>query len=451
MRVTAHHSAPRASTPLLTAGRTVYVSHVKLPAVTSFLLGAVTLGLGGCSLALDFEQCVDDAECAGRSVDGMAMRCAPEGYCEPLEGESGPSDVPPRIAFVYVGPVGDHGWTKTHDDSRLYLEQQISDVVTFYEPLVTPSDAPGVIDNFIQNEGATLVIGTSFDFLGPIQQAAANNPDVDFLTCSGFLTGPNLGSYFARMYMPQWLAGRLAAQMSATGKLGIVGSVVIPETVRHANAFLLGARSVNPEATVMIRWINRWFDVEAEEAATQELIDNGADVLFSGTDTPTALTVADGQMTPAGDPVYTFGYDNPDSCKFAPSTCLTSLYYNWGPMVEAIVNDIQGGTWSPEVPVWEPMRGDEARSGASISAINENIVEIDKIIDIEQKRNELANGEFLVFPPNVVDNSGNVRLDGRAATDDDLLEMCWFVDGMIEPHPTETTPAVVPGGCGGVY
>lgn len=421
--------------------------------VASLALVAMTaLVGGGCTVVLDFEQCASDDDCAGRGGEGVPMQCAPAGYCEAAQGESeGSSGTELRVAFVYVGPVGDHGWTKTHDDSRLYLEENIPNITTFYEPLVTPSGAPDVIDSFIRDEGANVVIGTSFDFLGPIQQAAANNPDVDFLTCSGFLTSPNLGSYFARMYMPQWLAGRLAAQMSATGKLGIVGSVVIPETVRHANAFALGARSINPEATVMIRWVNRWFDVEAEQAATQELIDDGADVLFSGTDTPTALTVADGQSTPAGDPVYTFGYDNPDSCKFAPDTCLTSLYFNWGPMVEALLNGIADGTWTPDTPIWEPMRGDEARSGASLSPINESVVDIDKIFDIEEKRNQLANGELLVFPPNVTDNSGAVRLGGAAASDDDLLEMCWFVDGIIEPHPTEATPATVPGGCGGVY
>ena len=146
---------------------------------------------GGCTLSLNFEQCSNDDDCVGRGEDGASMQCAPEGYCEEATGESGGlSNTDLRVAFVYVGPVGDHGWTKTHDDSRLYLEENIPGITTFYEPLVTPSGAPEVIDNFIQTEAANVVIGTSFDFLGQIQQAAANNPEVDFLTCSGFLTSP---------------------------------------------------------------------------------------------------------------------------------------------------------------------------------------------------------------------------------------------------------------------
>lgn len=409
-------------------------------------------GLASCSVALDFQQCVSDADCVGREgAEGGGAVCHVDGYCAAADDDGGPSGQAPRVGFVYVGPVGDHGWTKTHDDSRLYLEEQIPGIATFFEPLVTPSRAPDVIRTFIEDEGANLVIGTSFDFKGAIQEAAANNPDVNFLICSGFVSGPNLGSYFARMYMPKWLAGRLAGQMTTTNKIGIVGSVVIPETVRHVNAFTLGVKSVNPDAVVMVRWVHEWFDIEAEEAATQELIDSGADFLISGTDTPTALTVADGQTTPDGAPVYTVGYDNPDTCKFAPDTCLTSIYYNWGPMVEDIVDHIGDGTWDPSVPVWEPMRGDSARSGAYVAPLNEDIVPVATIFDIEEQLAALASEQTVVFGGSLVDNTGATRLGGAVPEDSDLLEMCWFVDGVMEPGAKDNVPAVVPGGCGGVY
>lgn len=418
------------------------------------LLGGVVT-LASCSVALDFQQCVSDDDCIGLDgAEGGAV-CHADGYCAPAEDGDGDGGGPgidtPRIGFVYVGPVGDHGWTKTHDDSRLYLEERFPDIATFFEPLVTPSRAPDVIDTFIQEENANVVIGTSFDFTASVQEAAANNPDVNFLICSGFVGGPNLGSYFARMYMPKWLAGRLAGQMTQTNRIGIVGSVVIPETVRHLNAFTLGVRSVNPDAVVMVRWVHQWFDIDVEAAATQELIDAGADFILSGTDTPTALTVAEDQVTAGGVPVYTVGYDNPDTCKFAPDTCLTSIYFNWGPMVEDIVVAMQDGTWDPLTPVWEPMRGDAARSGAYVAPLNEDIVPVATIFDIEEQLAALASNQIEVFSGPLVDNSGNTRLNGAAATDADLLEMCWFVDGIIEPSPDQDAPASVPGGCGGVY
>lgn len=407
-------------------------------------------GTSACSLALDFQQCESNADCERLGVEGAV--CHIDGYCSISGDGAGPSlSGPPRIGFVYVGPVGDHGWTKTHDDSRLYLEEAIPGAVTFSEPLVTPSRAPDVIKSFIEEEGANIVIGTSFDFLGPVQEAAANNSDVNFLICSGFVGGPNLGSYFARMYMPKWLAGRLAGHMTKTNRIGLVGSVVIPETVRHVNAFTRGVRSVNPDAVIMIRWVNEWFDIEAETAATQELIDAGADFLLSGTDTPTALTVTDGQVTANGDPIYTIGYDNPDTCKFAPDICLTSIYFNWGPMVEEIINSMQDGTWDPLTPVWEPMRGDAVRSGAYMVPLNEDIVPVATIFDIEEQLAAVAAGDVNVFAGPLRDNTGATRLDGATATDDDLLEMCWFVDGVIEPSAEGSEPAVVPGGCGGIY
>ena len=199
----------------------------------------------------------------------------------------------PHVGFVYVGPVGDHGWTKTHDDSRLALEESIDSIETRFEPSVNPADAVEVMDGMIE-AGANVVIGTSFDFLSAVQQAAANHPDVNFLITSGFVTSPNLGSYFGRMYQVLWLAGRLAAQTSRTGRIGVVGAVVIPETVRHLNAFTLGAQSIDPDIVVEVMWVQEWFNTTLEQEYTEALVAHGADIIYSGTDTPIAISVADG-------------------------------------------------------------------------------------------------------------------------------------------------------------
>ncbi|UJR84681.1 BMP family ABC transporter substrate-binding protein [Sandaracinus amylolyticus] len=357
------------------------------------------------------------------------------------------------VGFLYVGPVGDHGWTKTHDDARLYLEENVDDVATHYSPTVAVSDAARVIDEFVAR-GDDVIVGTSYDFLVPIQAAALRHPDRRFLICSGFQTGPNLGSYFGRMELALYQAGVLAGRMTRGDRIGLVGPVVIPESVRHMNAFTRGVRSVNPDARVLVRWTYAWFDPEEETAATEELVAAGADVIFGQTDTPVPIQVSAELNALDEGPVYSIGYDNPDSCQFAPSRCLTSAYWNWGPMITRIVSEMRDGTWEPAEPIYEQMKPDPSESVVYLAPFDPTgPVPTAVRLEIEGLVSELTadseESRHYPFRGPVEDNRGTTRVQsGAVPTDADLLNMCWFVEGIYELDGT--TPAVVPAVCPGV-
>lgn len=361
---------------------------------------------------------------------------------------------PPKVGFVYVGPVGDHGWTLTHDLSRKYLESNVPGIETSFAPSVSAVDAPAVIDDLLE-QGHNVIVGTSYDFLVPVQSKAANNPGAQFLICSGFVTSPNLGSYFGRMYQVKWMAGQLAGRMTRTNRIGIVGPVVIPETVRHINAFTMGVRAVNPDAVVHVRWVNAWFAPDEEAAATKALVDAGADIILGSTDTTVPLEVSSTLKASDGGPVYSIGYDNPDSCKFAPKTCMASAYWNWGPLLARILGQMVDGTWDSTDPIWEQMKSDPKESIVYLSEMNTDIVPTATRLEIEGLIPKLAEpgvkGQQLPFPGPIKDTAGKERLGaGKQFTDAELLRMCWFVQGVVgDDVDGKPTPGVVPGSCPG--
>ncbi len=421
----------------------------------SFLfLGLLTTAFTSCSLST-FEQnsCQNDSDCAGIGEG----RCLASGYCK------GATLIPVtkalKVGMLYVGPVGDHGWTKAHDDSRQYVLDNMSDVEIEFRPSVSPGDALTQVNELIDT-GHNVIIGTSFDFIGAIQQAALTHPEVDFLITSGFSSGQNLGSYFGRMYQVMFQAGVLAARMTTTNRLGIVGPVIIPETVRHVNAFTLGARSVKPNVEVAIEWVGDWFNPEAEAAAANLLLAANVDVVFGHTDTTTPIETAnqyylDNNEGVQGEPrIYTIGYDNEDACTFKEalaSTCIASAYWNWGPLLVRILGEMQKSTWEPAELPWDQMKGDRAKSTAYLSAMSVNLVPTPVSIEVEGLVNDLSEqgerGLMFPFRGPIVDNQGGARIaEADYPTDADLLKMCWFVKGVIDVSGAD---AVVPGECVG--
>lgn len=357
------------------------------------------------------------------------------------------------VGYLYVGPIGDHGWTKTHDDARLYLEENVPDVATHYAPSVAAADAASVIDDFVAR-GDDVIIGTSFDFLQAITNAALRYPDRRFLICSGFQTGPNLGSYFGRMELAIYQAGVLAGRMTRSGVIGLVGPVVIPESVRHINAFARGVRSVNPEARLIVRWTYSWFDPDEETDATNELVDAGADIIFGQTDTPVPIQVSATRMAMMdGGPVYSIGYDNADSCTFAPDRCLTSAYWNWGPMMTRIIESMRDGTWDPSEIIYDQMEPDRAESVVYLAPIDPSgpvptsvRVEVETLV--AELTRDTPESRYYPFRGPVLDNAGATRIPAGSVPDDDaLLRMCWYTEGIYDLDGT--TPAEVPAGCVG--
>ena len=434
--------------------------------------GAACGGDGVCSFTGEKAlgaRCAANPECVSGlcSADRCTQACAtgnpcPSGNmtCNTTAGLCEFTTAPPidgdlRAGYLYVGPVGDHGWTLTHDRARQYAQGQIGGSSSEFVPAVAAADAPRVIQDLIDS-GNNVIVGTSFDFLVPILSAAPNNPDVNFLICSGFQTGPNLGSYFGRMYQVMYMMGVLAGRVTQNDRVGIVGPVAIPETVRHANAFALGAQSVNPNVEVYIEWVEAWFNPPVEEATTRRLLDDAdVDIVFGFTDTTIPIEIAATATTSAGAPVYVIGYDNRDSCDYKPEItprCLTSAYWNWGPMVTDIFQDMIDGEWSPEAPVWQQMRSTPEQSSAYFSTLNTQIVDTAVRLEVEGLISRLTEdseaARQLPFAPPIRDVDGDERLAmGASFADEDLLQMCWLVDGIFHADGTKGT---VPVNCVGV-
>lgn len=443
-------------------------------ALACMMMGALALGsvfIIGCDDdddggTLEFgEVCTDDGECISemcRETDlgGGTMRCTdecddenpcPNGLCTDGVCLLGPPPVEPPldIGYIYIGPVGDHGWTKAHDDGRAYLEEQLGDLVNVEASAsIIPPDAPDVIEGHIDN-GADLIIGTSFDFLQSLQTAAGQHPETNFLTCSGFQVGPNLGSYFGRMYQVMYVLGVMAGQMTTTNVIGVVGPVIIPETVRHVNAFALGVQSVNEDAEVVVSWVGAWFDLEGEPAAAEELVlDFGADIIFGHTDSTIPMErIVEGQDSdgendfPEGTPmIYTIGYDNPDSCTVNPAYtdyCLSSGYWNWGPVVTRIAQDMLDGNWLPSDVIWDPIETNRADSMVHFAEPNSDLVEASIVEQMEGLVEQMADvtdeALYLPFAGPIIDRQGTERIAaGEYPTDEELLSMCWYVENVYD-------------------
>jgi basic membrane protein A len=354
-----------------------------------------------------------------------------------------------NVAFLYVGPVEDHGWTRTHDDGRIYLEEHLDGVETEYAASVSSADAGDVMEAFIE-AGDNVIFTTSFDFLTPTLEVAGNNQDVLFESCSGFVSMPNLGSYFGRMQQAWYLAGIVAGKMTTQNHIGSVSPVTIPETVRHLNAFALGVRSVNPEAVIEVKWIGAWFDTELEPQVTVELLENGADIIASETDTTIPLGVVQAWAPKGGleYPVYSIGYDNPDSCAAVGDRCLTSPYWNWGPLYTRLVSSMLDGSWNPYEVIWESIQTDREKSIVYLAEIN-TVVPATVRMDVAAVLADLARGENsqMPFVGPILDNQGTLRVAaGDEMTDEEMLRICWFVDGIVDANGD---PARVPAGCGG--
>jgi basic membrane protein A len=334
-----------------------------------------------------------------------------------------PEEVEPiRVAFVYVGPVGDHGWTFAHDEGRLYLEANVENVETTYLESVTDVDAEARIRDLAE-QGYDIIFTTSASFRDATAAVAPEYPDVIFENCSGFLTADNMGSYFGRMYQAKYLAGIVAGMTTQTNKIGYVAPIQIPEIIRLINAVTLGARSVNPDVQMEVVWIGNWFDVPAETAAVNSMVDAGVDVIFTGTDTTVPVVTADERG------VYSVGYDSCESCDAAPDLCLTTPCWNWGPIYVELVEAVRDGTWMPDtiyrdmaegtVILTEP--GPAAAEGAQAA------------VDAAQAAIE---GGQDVFCGPLYDNHDELQVaEGECMTDTELICFDWYVEGVNSEVP----------------
>lgn len=323
-----------------------------------------------------------------------------------------------KVGFVYVGPVGDAGWTYAHDQGRKYLEEKMPDVETMYvESVPEGADAERVLTDLAE-KGCKVIFATSFGYMDPVQNVAAKYPDVTFLHCSGYKTAENVGTYFGRMYQARYLTGLVAGKMTKTNTIGYVAAFPIPEVVRMINAFTLGVREVNPNAKVKVVWTNTWYNPAAEKEAAQSLLDAGADVIAQHQDTPGPQQAAEERGA------YAIGY-NTDMRKFAPKANLTSAIWNWGPYYYETVKAVREGTWKSE-QYWGPMADGIVDIAPLSDAVPEDVKKL-----VEEKKQAIIKGEFDVFSGPIKDQNGNVKVaKGQKMTDQELLSFDWFVEGV---------------------
>lgn len=345
------------------------------------------------------------------------------------QGGTQAQDEPFRVAFVYVGPVGDLGWTWAHDQGRLAIEAAFPDVETAYVESVpeNPADAERVIRDFAQ-QGFDLIITTSFGYMDPTINVAADFPDVEFVHISGYKTAENVSTGFGKIDEPRYVSGIVAGRQTQSNKIGYVAAFPIPEVIRGINAFTLGVRSVNPDAVVQVVWTNTWFDPAVEREAAEALLDGGADVIAQHQDTPGPQQAAEDRG------VWGVGY-NADMSELAPNAVLTSVIWNWGVYYVDVVRQVIDGTWVGGQQYW----GNWQDGVVGLAPIAEWVDEEIRT-EAETAAAAFEAGEqniYTVFTGPINDNTGEERIaDGVSLTDEELLNILWFVEGVEGTIPS---------------
>jgi basic membrane protein A len=340
--------------------------------------------------------------------------------------EASPEGDPFKAAFVYIGPVGDLGYTYAHDQGRLALEETVPNVETAFLENVpdTQADAERAIRGYCE-EGYNLVVATSFGYGPAVLAVAPQFPDIQFIHISGYQTAENVSTGFGKIEEPQYVSGLVAARMAETGKLGYVGAFPIPEVIRGINAFTLGAQAANPDVTVQVVWTNTWFDPQLESAAAQSLIDLGVEVLATNQD-----SAAPQQAAEAAD-IYSVAY-NVDMSDIAPAAVLTSAVWNWGTyyiwaveqmLASSLTSNQYWGSWQDGVVDLAPLA---------------DFVPADVATEAEALAEEFRGGErgitdIFTGPIARQDGSEGVA-EGASLSDEEILLMDWFVQG-VEGNP----------------
>jgi basic membrane protein A and related proteins len=338
-------------------------------------------------------------------------------------GWSHTSASPYKVAWIYVGKHTDGGWSEAHDQGRQYVQNALgSKVQTTYKDFIAPGSQFAQTVQSLHSQGYKMIFATSFGMVDA--KLAAKYPDILFEQATGTETSKNLSEYFGAAEDTIYLSGMAAGAASKTGKIGYVVPFAIPEVLRHANAFALGAQKTHPGATVRLVWTNSWYDAAKEKKAAQSLIAAGVDVLGQNVDTP-----ATGQEAQSAGLPWV-GYDL-NAQKFAPKAWLTASIYQWGPYYLKRVKAAMAGTWKPGFYYGSIKDGFTklAPYGPKVSAATKA-----KIAQMQQK---IVSGKFYEFTGPLKDQTGKVRLPKGVKMDvlkggtNSLYGMNWLVQGVI--------------------
>ena len=329
---------------------------------------------------------------------------------------------PVKVGFVYVGPVGDHGWTYRHDIGRQQVEEALGDMVetSYIESVAYGPEAERVFRQMAETHD--IVFGTSFGYMEPMLKVAKDFPDVKFEHATGYMQSENLASYGLRLYQARHVQGIIAGMMTKTNKICYVAAYPIPEVIREINTYYLGAKKMNPDVEILVTWLNTWYDPVKESQAAEVMMAQGCDMVAQHTDSPAPLQAAEKQGK------LGFGQAS-DQINFAPDAQLTATIDNWGPYYIDKVKAVIDGNWE---------------SGDYFGHMNEGAVQMAPFTnmpaDVEEvaqsMKDAISAGEYFAFTGPLYDNEGNLQLaDGEVATDAHLNQMMYYVEGITAQVP----------------
>ncbi len=374
-----------------------------------------------------------------------------------------------RAAFIYVGPIGDIGWTYAHHKAKELVDKKYDWLETTQVESVAPADAAGVMEQLI-SQGYDVIFTTSFDFMDPTLEEAQKHPDKIFWHCSGYKRAPNMGTYFAEFYQIYYLDGLMAGALTKTKKLGYVAAHLTPEVVRHINAFALGAKEVCPSCKVYVREIGAWYDPTKARQAAESLISQGIDVLAFTEDSPTVVQVAEEHFQ-RGERVLAFGHYSPME-KFGKDVCVSGQIVHWEVIYDDILSKIYSGAYNntnlQDVDYWWKLKEGAVELGCNYNEpINPKFIKDLKSVRVNEtiqlpngtviknpdvyalvmarlaqmgaiwtgKKWRYVNDEtFDPFTGPIYDSNGKLRvLPGQRIGHDELWSMQWWVDNVVGP------------------
>ncbi|MGB9666486.1 MAG: BMP family ABC transporter substrate-binding protein [Candidatus Cryosericum sp.] len=333
-----------------------------------------------------------------------------------------------KVAFVYVGPHNDGGYSQAHEDGRLYLQQNDPNVETQYSESVPEGSQAEKTFRDYASAGYDLIFGTSFGFMDAMVNTAKDNPTVKFEHASGYKRLDNLGTYFGRMEQPDYLSGIIAGKMTKTNKIGFVLPYSIAECIREVDSFTVGLREVNPKATVTVIYTNSWFDPAKEGDAAKSLLNQNCDIIASGVDSPAPLDAA----FAAGK--YGIGYDmdmaagmkTPEEAK----SVLTSRIWHWGPYYLKVAKSVEDGTWK-STNYWGGMSDGIVDIAPISSVVPQDVVDY-----VNARKQLILDGKYTPFDGPMVNQKGETVVPaGTTMSDADQLNLQWFVQGVIGEIP----------------
>ncbi len=437
---------------------------------TGALLAASAAGYG-CTLIANAtigqglgEVCEDDSECQGSVCQGgiCTLECGSSGDCpEPSRCQSdGLCAVPMHASFLYVGVTEDQGWSYVHDEARKEVERRLPYLTTDFQINLFTDDLVRAAGEKAITGGANVVVHTAQGNTSVMRDLAAQNPDVRFLQLfDTVVQPPNLGVYWLRIHQSWYIAGAIAARRSKTERVAWIGGYVSPQGVIRANGFIRGAKSVNPDIKVEVRWLGFWFDADPEHDTFDEklevqladrAIESGCDVIIANLDNELSYEAVERARVEREEDVWLIATNNPASCDKYPSSCLGVASLNWTQIYEQQLDAMHRGTWEPEY-VHAPMELDETESPVAFIPYEPN-TEVDTSLSIGTLVGRIVGDPDLVLRgPYPTTGQRAAVGDGEVIVDDELLHMCWFAEGAVERSDpedpaSEDIPAIVPDG-----